>query len=247
MHRFFVPPSWLQDGKVTLTDALAHQLTHVLRMRPGDHIQLLDGSGAAYEVMLERLGSGRVVARMVSISQPQTEPGLRLVLYQALTQERKFDWVLQKGTELGVSAFVPLFTQRSLVHSAEQIDNHKLARWQRIVTEAAEQSGRARLPQVLAPIAWREVCQPIPSDTLALLAWIGPETTSLGKVLLDLHPPLPQEVRVFIGPEGDFTPAEVSLAQEVGIIPISLGPRILRLETAGLVALSAILLAWGEL
>jgi 16S rRNA (uracil1498-N3)-methyltransferase len=247
MHRFFVPPDWLQDGKVTLTDVLAHQLTHVLRMRPGDHVQLLDGSGASYEVKLERLGSGRVVARMVGISQPPTEPGLRLVLYQALTQERKFDWVLQKGTELGVSTFVPLFTQRSLVHSAEQVDDHKLVRWQRIVTEAAEQSGRARLPQVLAPVSMRDACRPTTGDVLGLIAWVNSEATPLGRVLRELREPLPTEIHLYIGPEGDFTPAEVSLAQEVGIVPISLGPRILRTETAGLVALSAILLAWGDL
>jgi len=246
MQRFFVPASWLQKEEIALSGPLAHQLSRVLRLRPGAHITLLDDSGWAYEVILDQISPERATAHVLAKIQPQTEPRLRLLLYQALTRESKFDWVLQKGTELGVSTFVPLLTERSLIRASEALNEHKIARWQRIVTEAAEQSGRARLPKVLAPQYLTEACEDLPAGALALIAWVSPETRPLGQVLrlLDGHI---QEIRLFVGPEGDFTPLEVECARQAGALAVSLGPRILRTETAGLVALSAILYALGEM
>jgi 16S rRNA (uracil1498-N3)-methyltransferase len=250
MHRFFVSPAALQCAPVILTGPLAGQLCHVLRLRTGAHIVLLDGSGWAYEVELQAVTPNRTVAHIVDKWQPQTEPRVRLVLYQALLKEHKFDWVLQKGTELGVTAFVPLITERAVVRPAGA-EETKLARWQRVVTEAAEQSGRARLPQVLPPLPFSQACAPPPMGTLAMLAWVSEGTFPLGQVLRtygsEAHAAgALKEVRLYIGPEGDFTLAEAASAQQAGIMPISLGPRILRTETAGLVAFAAILQALGE-
>ena len=247
MQRFFVPASWLQEEGISLSGPLAHQLSRVLRLRPGAHIMLLDDSGWAYEVVLDHLSPERATAHIVAKSQPQTEPRLRLLLYQALSRESKFDWVLQKGTELGVSTFVPLLTERCLIRASEALSERKMARWQRIVTEAAEQSGRAHLPKVLAPKRLADACEDILADALALIAWVSPETRPLGQALHSLDGHGIQEIRLFIGPEGDFTPAEVEHARQAGVLPVSLGPRILRTETAGLVALSAILYVLGEM
>jgi len=247
MQRFFVPASWLREEEISLTGPLAHQLSRVLRLRPGAHITLLDDSGWAYEVILDHLSPERATAHILAKTQPRTEARLRLHLYQALSRESKFDWVLQKGAELGVSTFVPLLTARSLIRASEALNERKIARWQRIVAEAAEQSGRACLPKVLAPQRLAAACEDIPVEALALIAWVSPETRPLGQVLHSMDDRGVQEICLFIGPEGDFTPLEVECARQARVVPVSLGPRILRTETAGLVALSAILYALGEM
>ena len=241
MQRFFVPPEWLAADPVVLTGPLAHQLSRVLRLAPGEQIILLDDTGWAYEALLEHVAPERALARIVARTQPRTEPRVHLTLCQALIAEQKLDWVLQKGVELGVSTFVPLATQRSLPARAGA---NKLARWQRIVTEAAEQSGRARLPRVEAPRAFAD-CLPPPEDALALIGWVDAEAEPLGQVLHALASP-PSRVWLFIGPEGGFAPDEVQWARAAGVRAVSFGPRTLRTETAGLAATSALLYALGD-
>jgi len=247
MHRFFVPAALLQENEVALTGQLAHQLSHVLRLSRGEHIVLLDGSGGAYEAELQEVAPHRATARIVKMSFPRTEPRLRLILYQALPKGKKMDWVLQKGTELGVSAFVPMTTERSIVQNPARISESRTARWQRIVTEAAEQSGRVCLPQVMPVQRFVDVCQRSPEGALVLIASTGADVCPRPlRQVLDIAP-FPQEVWLFIGPEGGFSPHEVQSAQKAGMIPISLGPRTLRTETAGLAAAAIIFYAFGEL
>lgn len=243
MHRFFVPPSWLQDELISLTGPLVHQLGRVLRMRPGDHIVLLDNSGWAVEVELDQLTAHSVQAHPIHRWQPQTEPRTHLCLYQALTSEKKLDWVLQKGTELGVARFAPVITRRSLLQG--DVSGKKLERWQRILTEAAEQSGRARLPELAPPMPLEQALANITGD-LSLIATVASPAQPL-RAALESQETVPQQVNLFIGPEGGFEVGEVELARQQGVQPISLGPRILRTETAGIVALTAILYALGEL
>lgn len=248
MHRFFVPPDWLREESVRLTGSVARQLSQVLRMQPGDHIVLLDNSGLAHEVELHAVESDLVIAHVVATSQPRSEPRVVSVLYQALPKARKFEWVLQKGTELGISAFVPLITQRCLWKGAEQVTERRITRWRRIVTEAAEQSGRVRLPRVSPAMSFADVCRAsIPVDVLALMAWVGEGATLLGDLLRCPDNLPPREIRLLVGPEGGFAPGEVELARRAGIVPVSLGPRVLRTETVGLVAFSIMLYALGEL
>ncbi|TEU09317.1 MAG: 16S rRNA (uracil(1498)-N(3))-methyltransferase [Anaerolineales bacterium] len=249
MHRFFVSPECLRDGRVSLTGSLGRQLSRVLRLRPSDHIVLLDDSGWAYEVELDRVTRGVATGHIVGAWEPRTEPSARLVLYQALPKRRKFDWILQKGTELGVSTFVPILTERCVGGRGERGDERRLARWRRIVAEAAEQSGRARLPRVLQVTPFADACQAPPSDALALMASVGDEAVPLSEALRSLEDAEPhlREVRLYVGPEGGFAPGEVAMAREAGIVLVSLGPRILRTETAGLVALSAVLYALGDM
>jgi len=235
MHRFFVPPEWLQQEPIVLTGPLAHQLGRVLRTKPGEHIMVLDNTGWAYESEVTRVTSDQILARMVDKMQPHTEPATRLTLYQALTREKKFDWALQKGVELGVSAFAPLLTERGLLNRAEQVRELKNERWGRIVIEAAEQSGRARLPELWPVQTVAEACAALPPCATALIACPG-ESLTLRDLEHAWRQSPPREVRLFIGPEGGFTDAEVTLARRAGVTPISLGPRTLRTETAGLAA-----------
>ena len=240
MHRFFVPPEWLQHEPIVLTGPLAHQLGRVLRVKPGDHITLLDNTGWAYEIEITRVTGDQTLARLVSKAQPRTEPMTRLILYQALTREKKFDWALQKGVELGVAAFAPLLTERGLLNRAEQVRELKSERWGRIVTEAAEQSGRARLPELWPVQTVAEACAALPPSATALIACPG-ESLTLHDLEYTWRRSLPREVRLLIGPEGGFTAVEVALARRAGVTPISLGPRTLRTETAGLATAAIVL------
>lgn len=251
MHRFFVPPTAIQGDRVTLTGPVVHQLAHVLRLRPGERIIVLDDSGWEYTVELERLGRERAQGRLVGRAEAQTEPCARITLYQAVLKRERFEWVLEKGTELGIIGFVPIFCARSVVRDPEAVGK-KLPRWRAIIREAAEQSGRGRLPRLETPLSFAAACQQAQAaGGLSLLAWEGESTTSL-KAALRAEPAAniqhpTSNFQLFIGPEGGFTPEEVRLAEAHGIVPITLGRRILRAETAGLVAAVAILYERNDL
>ena len=247
MQRFFVPPETLSSERITLRGPLAHQIARVLRMAAGERLVLLDNSGAAYTVVLDKVTPAGVQAHVEARWQPQTEPSVAVTLYQAIPKGKRWEWVLQKGTELGVTRFVPLVTAHSVVRLSPQEAQGRLARWREIVREAAEQAGRARLPEVEAPHPFEAACQAPPAGALALLACLDVAAQPLRQVLAAVRDDALQEVRLYIGPEGGFAAQEIAQAAAVGIRPISLGPRILRSETAPLAALSALLYALGEL
>ncbi|MEA3407824.1 MAG: 16S rRNA (uracil(1498)-N(3))-methyltransferase [Chloroflexota bacterium] len=248
MHRFFVSPEQLQEEHLILGGDLAHQLCRVLRMHPGDRIVLLDNSGRAYVAELDRATPSQCHAHIVSMSRPRTEPHTRIVLYQAVPKTQNFDWVLQKGTEIGIEAFVPLLTQRCMIQNIERITKHKMERWRHIIKEAAEQSGRVRLPRLMQAKTFPQACQTPPPGTLALMFSLEEKNTlSLRQVLEDNITSKPEEVWLYVGPEGGFTPHEMQQGKKTGLKIVSLGPRTLRTETAPLVASSIILYALGEM
>jgi 16S rRNA (uracil1498-N3)-methyltransferase len=242
MHRFFIPSEWIRQDRVSLTDEPAHQIIHVLRLKPKDHIILLDNSGWEYEVEIDQMSPGLIQGRVIGQGLGATEPSVKVTLYQALLKAEKFEFVLQKGVELGVSAFVPFVSERCVVRKPGE---NKLARWRKIIQEAAEQSGRALLPALHPVVAFREASDS--AHDASILLWEEEKSLSLSWILKG--PPfqaLPT-CNVFIGPEGGFPPPEVACAESRGIVPVSLGHRILRAETAGLAVVVARLYERGEL
>lgn len=240
MHRFFVSPEEISGEEVVLGREAASQLSRVLRLGAGERIVVLDDSGWEYTVELTGLSReqarGRVVERLPSLGEPQT----RLTLYQALLKGRNFEWVLQKGTELGVAAFAPMVTARGVIQ--EPVGEAKMRRWRSIIREAAEQSGRGRLP-VLFPL--RPYAEAVAQASgLSLLPYEGEKKVTLSSILETRSG---NEVSLFIGPEGGFTPEEIDLACHHQIFTVSLGARILRAETAALAAVAAILYQRREL
>ncbi len=223
-----------------LPEAQARQVREVLRLRAGDVVAALDNSGAEYRVELTVIGREAVRGRVVEKVADSRETGTHLVLYQSLLKADKFEWVLQKCTELGVAEFVPVVTARVV---ADSVSRMKQVRWERILVEAAEQSGRGKIP-VLRPFSHLgdALHDAQVRGGLSLIPWEEEHAR-------DLHSVLPAEgpVNLFIGPEGGFTAGEIDSARADGAIPITLGPRILRAETAGLVAASAIFFARGEM
>jgi 16S rRNA (uracil1498-N3)-methyltransferase len=239
MQRFFV--RWpLAAGTVVQIDELAPQLAQVLRLQAGDEIVLLDGSGQEYRSRLLHLDRRTAAAEVLAAAPCLAEPQALLTLYQCSLKQDKFEWVLQKGTELGVSRFIPVISARSIVRPAEALLK-KYERWQEIAREAAEQCGRGRIPQLGAPLDWQTAVAQ--AQGLRLLPWEGAEAAPMLGATLQQFLPQHQSTSIIIGPEGGLPPQEVELAVGCGWQLVSLGPRILRAETAAVAAAAV----WADL
>jgi len=258
MHRFFVSPDQLEGDRVIIAGPSAHQIRNVLRLGPGDSIFVLDNSGWEREAEIVEVDRGQVVGKVLGRTLATGEPRTKVSLYLGVLKGSHFEFVLQKGTELGIVEFVPLISQRCVISSLDDV-NKKSGRWQRIIQEAAEQSRRGRLPRLEPAMVFSRACERAKrTGGLSLMPWEDEEEVNLKLVLgkgeretkkssFPSFHSRPFSVNLFIGPEGGFTFEEVILAQRYGIVPITLGPRILRAETAGLVAAAAILYELGDL
>ncbi len=254
---FFVDPGAIREGRAELAGGVAHQIRNVLRLRPGDTVELLDNSGFVHVARLVTVSKEGVAAEIVERRRSNSEPSVELVLYQALMKGQKMELVLQKGTEIGVTRFVPVLSERCVSRPSAADLDRRLERWQAIVREAAEQSGRAVLPPVAGVERLDEACRSATGGGLALMAWEEEQALGIGAVMRESLPPSPPagegvegnrpRVSLLIGPEGGFSPREAQLAREAGVRIVSLGPRILRAETAGLVAATLVLCETGDL
>jgi 16S rRNA (uracil1498-N3)-methyltransferase len=245
MHRFFVSPDQLSHHVVRFDEDQARQMRRVLRLRPGDRVVALDGQGKQYEVVLEEVAHARATGRLSEPAKATGEPSARLTLYQSLLRREKFEWVLQKGTEIGVAAFVPVVTRRSVVRDAEDVGPEKLGRWRRIIREAAEQSGRGLLPSLDQAMPLEALAGVADAHDARLIAWEGERDRTVRDALANREHP--RDVALFIGPEGGYDTDEVRLVESWGGAAVTLGRRILRTETAALVGATLVLHELGEL
>jgi 16S rRNA (uracil1498-N3)-methyltransferase len=216
-------------------------MSRVLRLQAGDDVLVLDGTGAEYRVRLLDDGAGTLTGEIVSRGRSRSEPGLHLTLYAALLKGSKFEVVLQKCTEIGVSHFIPVLSERT-VPSAPTHD--RLERYRTIVREAAEQSGRGRLPELSNAIPLTEAIASSTARGATVVLWEGEGERGLN----DLSAPSPgARLSLFVGPEGGFSDAEAEQATALGAAIISIGPRILRAETASIVGSALLLDRAGEM
>lgn len=249
MNRFFVSKKSFHGDKVLLGSDHAHQLRDVLRMKEGEHIVVLDNEGLEYDVVLTQVRREQVIGQIEEKRPAAGEPAVQVTLFQSLLTRDKFEIVLQKCTEVGVTEFVPMVTERSLIRETF-IKPEKVDRWQRIITEAAEQSHRGRIPKLLSPLSFVQALEQLADFDRRLIAWPAPECLyrgpaegglSLRQALRADNQNVPRTVALLIGPEGGFSEREVELAKENSVTPITLGPRILRTETAAIVASALVL------
>jgi 16S rRNA (uracil1498-N3)-methyltransferase len=224
---------------------LRHLLT-VLRLGPGDRITGFDNSGKQWIGSIESITRDSALCRIVEEQFPEIEARTRVYLVMGLAKGEKIEWVIQKGTELGLTGFVPLRTQRAVMQLEEKKAEEKVARWQKIAGEAVKQSRRVVAPRVERVSGWKDLPHVLPPQTQWLIPYEDEKTCSLRQSLPALDPEFP--VAILIGPEGGFTPEEVALAREtLKALSVSLGPRILRTETAALTALVMTLAHFGDL
>lgn len=235
-HRFFVTETLAEGSVVTLPRDRSLQIAKVLRLRPGDEIVLFDGRGGEFPTQLIEVSPELTVASTGPRRDGRADPDPVIHLAPALLKVDRFDWVVQKATELGVVAITPVITERTVISLAADRAGRRLGRWQRIAIEAAEQSGRTRIPMITEPILFADLLGRMPGAP-ALLLWEAEREQGLAQEVPRNDGPL----LLLVGPEGGFTPDEAQAAVASGARTVSLGPLILRSETAAIAGVAMIL------
>ena len=240
LHRFFLDAVALAGEQVVFPEQQAHQIKRVLRLRAGEQVVVLDGRGGEATVRLDEVGQ-RVTGQIVERRAGDAEPRTHLTLYQGLLKAAKIEWVWQKCTELGVSAFVPIVTQRAVPAEPNPARQHRFGV---IVREAAEQSRRAIIPAVSPPLRFGDAVHRAIDHGPTVLLWEDEQSVHLASAALPIDF---TRVGLFVGPEGGFSRDEVALARRAGVQTVTLGRRILRAETAAIVGSALLLARLGDL
>lgn len=236
MSTFFVDPGSVTPPTISITGDLLHHLRSSLRVQSGDILILNDGYGTRYRVEVTRITSLAIDSRIIHRQTDPTHRSAPIVLGQTLIKGDKMDWVIQKATELGVAAIAPIQSAHSVIKLNPDRLEHQRSRWERIARDAAQQSERWTIPTIADPVSLAEICRQYASAPLKSILMERSSGPSLATVSL---PPESQDpIVVLVGPEGGWTQDEQRLAQEQGFLSLTLGPRILRAETAAIAALS---------
>jgi 16S rRNA (uracil1498-N3)-methyltransferase len=241
MNRIFCEGPLASGAEVPLPPAGAYHVARVLRMREGAPLAVFDGSGQEFRAEIVRVAGDNVTVRLNEPTAGAAESPLRITLLQGVSRSERMDWTLQKATELGAAAIAPVLTARSVVRLDEKQAQKKQGHWRGIVIAACEQCGRSKIPQVAAPVALRDYLTGTRREGLRLV--LSPSAPGSLAGLASL----PSKVELLIGPEGGLDDDELLAAQKAGFMPVRLGPRVLRTETAAVVALTVLQALWGDL
>jgi 16S rRNA (uracil1498-N3)-methyltransferase len=241
MPRFYCPLPLMVGASVTLPDHIAHHI-HVLRLAIGEAITLFNGEGGEYTATLNAIDKKRASVEVKTFSPREAELPYAVTLAQALPEASKMDWIVEKAVEMGAAAIQPIAAQRCVVRLSAERSAKKMEHWQGIIAAASEQSGRNRLAH-LADLA--DFSDWIRQQNLHRRILLSPRGEQSLSDWARHHPP--QAVALLIGPEGGFTEQEENAAMAQGVLSLSMGPRVLRTETAGLTALAALNAVWGEI
>ena len=236
LHRFYMPPGQWNAGHPVLDEAGSHHAAQVLRLREGNVISLFNGQGSEVHARITQIKKRTVLLESGEVLH-RPPPLARLTLAQAIPKGKNLDLVLQKATELGASEIIPLITDRTVARPDATETADKQEKWQRIAIEACKQCGQNYLPLVHPPTSFSAFLQSIPPTQLPLIAALEPAARPLQDILASCME-RPASALVLIGPEGDFTAGEIAAAKSAGFLPLSLGPIILRTETAAVYCLS---------
>ena len=246
MPRFFIRANQIEDGVVTLLGDDAHHISRSLRMAAGECITVCDMQKNEYECELTDFLPDRVLAKILETRQSDTEPPYHSIVYQALPKGDKLDSVIQKAVECGASEITTFESERCIVRAKGENESKKVERRQRIALEAAKQSGRGIVPAVNPTISFSEMCRRAAEADIALFCYEGdgtePLPVALGKAVAKIDKENPT-IALIIGSEGGFSLAEAEKICSLGILPVGLGKRILRTETASGFALACLVYA----
>jgi len=243
MHRFYISPQNWNPRALALTGAEAHHARDVLRMKEGDKLVLFNGQGREITAEIINLGSDAITLR--KLHEAETPPlQCRIVLGQAIPKGKNMDLIVQKAVEIGAAEIAPIISDRTIVQVDSESAAQKQTKWQQIAIEAAKQCGQNWLPRMHTPRRLGEFFSALEASfDLRLIGSLQPDAQHLKKILTNYssdHGDRPRSVMMLVGPEGDFTPAELALARRHGCQPITLGPIILRVETAAIYCLSVL-------
>jgi 16S rRNA (uracil1498-N3)-methyltransferase len=240
--RFYCPPPISPTSFFELPPEAAHHAQRVLRLRPKDAVQVFDGEGRAFDATIAEMSGKRIVLENLRPCPDEPVPPLRIILAQAMCSSEKMDWIVQKAVELGAASIRPVQTRRSVAKLTHERAEKRLEHWRSVIIAACEQCGRNTLPEVHAPQefgAWLLQTRAAPGTKFIL----QPQNA----VPWHQHPRPPGDVTLLIGPEGGFEQDEIEMAQHQGFLPVLLGPRVLRTETAALAGIAVLQALWGDL
>jgi 16S rRNA (uracil1498-N3)-methyltransferase len=249
-RRFYASGDDIEGSTVLLSKEETHHLAHVLRLSPGDEAYVFDGIGSEYRCKLTSFDGHRARLSIVEHLSDKVESPVCIVLAQALAKSEKFDLVVQKATELGVTEIVPLVTANTDLKLSDDRASKRLERWRRVSLEATKQSGRRTLPRVGDQIGVKEYLgqlykqRRVTNDKLVLLLFNETGGSTIGGVLQEWDG---DRIVAFVGPEGGWTPEEIEIMFEYGVASVTLGPRTLRTETAAIAAVTLIQNRVGDL
>jgi 16S rRNA (uracil1498-N3)-methyltransferase len=243
--RFFAPKENVKGDCIHIEGQEARHILNVMRLKENDKVVVFDGTGKEYVGFIKTArGSAdgamkprSLVVEIVSTKRPNLEVFPKITLVQSIPKKETMDLIVEKATELGVHAIVPITSERTVVKLEEGKSAERVSRWQRIAVEAAKQCGRTDLPGISQVQSFREVIDTVSDYDLALMACLSDDTIRIREALSDFET---GSCIVFIGPEGDFSPDEIAAAHDTTCAFISLGPRVLKSDTAGLYALSVL-------
>lgn len=240
MRQFFVRPSWIHDNRIYMEGPDVNHMKNVLRMKPGEDVRISDGAGKTWLCCVNRYEQGGVILDIFRELDAGAELSSRLYLFQGLPKGDKMEWIVQKAVELGVYTVIPFAARRSVVRLDEKKAQKKQERWQTIARSAAEQSGRDIIPEVRPVMTFEQALKAASDLDVVLIPYeLEQGMQETAKTIDRIKPG--QSVGIFIGPEGGFEESEIALAREAKAVPVTLGKRILRTETAGLAALSILM------
>jgi len=240
MHRFFISPDQCKPPDLFLTGREAHHALHVLRLRPGDSITVLDGAGHEFLCKIQKSDRDKVSLSIIE-KRDLHSPSSRITLLQALPKGKLMDSIVQKATELAAFRVVPLLTERVVVQLSKKDAARKAEKWRMIAAESIKQCGSPWLPQIEDPVSPEEFLARKEPFDLPLLASLQSDAAQPRKYFENFqgkHNRLPNSICMWVGPEGDFTPKEIEAIKSSGALAITLGPRVLRTETAAIYCLS---------
>ena len=242
MHRFYIPATEWNPDQLLLNPEESHHALDVLRLERGQRVVVFNGLGTEITAEIVETAKNGVILKA---QQTARTPRLNatITLGQAIPKGKNMDFIVQKATELGAAIIAPLLSERTVVQIDVADSDKKRAKWQEVVIEAAKQCGQNWLPEIARPLTPKAFFEQGTRYDLMLIASLQPDARGLKRILAEVEKEtgkLPGSVLILVGPEGDFTPAEIALAKSHGCRPITLGPIVLRTETASLYCLSVL-------
>lgn len=241
MYQFFVEPHQIQGNQIIIEGNDVNHIKNVLRMKPGEELAVSNGlDGKEYRCGIVALEEDRILCELRFVKEDGVELSSQVYLFQGLPKADKMEMIIQKCVELGVHAVVPVATKRCVVKLDDKKAKSKISRWQGIAEAAAKQSKRRIVPEVMDVMSFKQALQFVKDFEVKVIPYELAEDISKTREIIGALQP-GQKIAVFIGPEGGFEEAEIKEALESGVVPITLGKRILRTETAGLTIMSWIM------
>lgn len=250
MHRFFVSPDQINlvEKQIVIEDEDVRHISKALRLKEEDIVEVCDGANNEYICSIQSISKNNVLLSIIDKKQSTKEAPIKVVLYQGIPKAAKMDLIIQKTTELGITEIVPVEMERTIVQFSNDKDKEKkVERWQKIALEAAKQSKRGIVPTVHLPISFREAIEHSKTNQLNIMPYENEDEKGFKNIMTSLCKEKVNKVGIWIGPEGGLDEEEVVMAVDSTIYPITLGPRILRTETAGFTILSLVMYELGDL